>query len=711
MISEAEGELAEATLRASRNWHIPRIGDDAALTREVFQRVAPGQMIPKELEATIRKEYWKPQRFGPYPPATKTSELELVVFRDLEKYDLRMGYHRPKGFSPPANSAETAALMLQPSDREGLNFFPLGPAPERVPWSRVQPGSARRGPVEDMLRTLSDVDFLEYCILRIAQQLGSVEKDGKLQPKPRPSVLVHVDIDIPNDHEDFYKSLDVQLQQQGKQPEYIEAQGLLGILAFFVDLGVRTSVPARRKALHEEMLQTDPHRRAKHLSRYVEDEIMARMSRCGISPISDKDRNLIASSGLKGALRGATDHDATHLLLVTVKNARTTGDYHLAMRLYREDGKEVWTDEGDRVLDTAGVGSQYHVASGRPALVYLKEKAFGNFVGQESPPVMPGIKNRAVNERFSHLVYLESPVDSPVIQYRTLFQKDVFKTPRDQFESLRLIETAGDVPQEHILRYVACRIAESTLPPAGRVLQANGQAAVVTLGQKHGLKAGDRLRVVRVRPAPTSLTEPGAVSGRYYGLFAQGDYFLPTQLTVTEAAERQATVTVSPTGLEHEYAENVALRENDLVLAKASGTRIVAIEAPILVQPIPLVITRLGLNTKPLVRQKFEMNAKQTGTQVTELLQSALKNLGVPVVVAQAQDGRRKGSNGSREATHRVYGSITLSPKINVEARSSAQPVYRMELKVSPIGSNEVIEQFEFDLKDFVAPSRGESGR
>ena len=694
VISEGEGELAKLALRACRNWHIPRMIDDATLTRNVIQQVDRGEPIPQALEATIRNEFWKPQRFVPVSYEAKSNELELIVFRDLETYDFRLGY-------------------CLGTDKDGLEFYPLGTKLERVTWSDIQPGSARKAPALDILRTIGDVDFLEYCVLRISQKLGSVEKNGALLPSARPSVFVHVDLDIPDDHIKFYQSLDRQLQDQGRPLEQFEARGALGIMAFLIDLGVRTSVPARRKALRQEMLQTDPHLRVRHLSRYVEDEIKARLSQCGIAPISKKDRDLLASSEIQDVLKATSFHDATHLLAVTVKNARGSGDYHLSMRLYREDGKEVWTDEGDRILNTDGIGNQYHVVSGHPAIVYLKPDAFSEFHGVESPPVIPGIKKRSIAEKFSHLVFLESQPDSPVVQHRTLFQTNTFNTPREQIESIRPIKTIEDVPQEHILRYVTTRIAHAVLPAAGLVKQINSQAAIASIGKRDGVNSGDRLRVIRTRRAPRSLAEVGSPRDRSYGLFAYGDSYLPTELTVIQAADHQCTLAVSSTGLETEWPENVSLQENDLVLVRANSTRAVYVESPVIVPPSPHVTSRLRLNTNPLVRQKYELNAKQTAAQVSELIESALGNLQVPVISTPARPASRSRFSRKREAavtdsqaTHRVYGTITLSPKINVAARAAARPHYRLELKVSSVKSNEIIEQFDFDLKDFVRPSK-----
>jgi len=278
-----------------------------------------------------------------------------------------------------------------------------------------------------------------------------------------------------------------------------------------------------------------------------------------------------------------------------------------------------------------------------------------------------------------------------------------------------LIKTVDDVPQEHILRYITNRIAQAVLPNAGLVKQTNDLAAIASLGKRAGVHAGDRLRVIRTKRAPRSLTEVGSPGDRNYGLFAYGDSYLPTELTVTQAADDQCTLTVSSTGIEKEWPQNVSLQENDLVLVRAKGTRVVSVETPVTVPPSPRITSRLRLNTNRLVLQKYELNAQQTASQVSELIGSALKNLHVPMVAPAAKPTSRKRftrNTRKREntvpdngATHRVYGTITLSPKINVKARAAARPHYRLEIKVSPVNSNEIIEQFDFDLKDFVSPS------
>lgn len=696
VVNKAEGELAEATLGASRNLHIPRIPDDIQLTRDVFQRVAAGESIPPDLVARIRKSVWAPQQFVDIDP---NDEPDLVVFRDLTTHEIRLGYLVPE---PGASKAW---------DVNGINYRRVGAAKsEKIYWKQMQPGSARHGRAEDLLPVLSDVDFLDYTLLRVAQKLGSGNK-----PAARPKILVHVDIDIPNDHKEFYDKLDKQIEDQGRTPESIEASGALGILAFLIDLGVRTSAPARRLALREEMLRSDPHRRSRHLSRFVEDEVLARLSSLGVSAVSKKDVDKFNSLELPDVLHGATLHDATHLLMVTVKDARGSGDYHLSVRLYHEGGREVWANAGDRILDTGGVGRQFHVATGQLAILAVKENSFEQFIGQETPPVMPGVKARSKAERFSHLVYLESPRDSAVVRYRPLFDPNLHEALKEKIESIRTVSTVADVPQDHVLRYVAIRLAEALHPAAGRVLKTGDRAGVVGIGRQQGVAPGDRLRVLRLRSPVTSLGESDGDENWSYGLFAGGQSVLPTEIAAVEVDDRQSTVTFSSTGFEDVWKENAPLQPGDLVLGKVSGTRVVQIETPVLVPPIPQIITRLGINKNPLTKQKFEADAHQTATQIAELIGSALTRIRIPVVhrtqIPQTRNRRNAdpSPSGGLQPTHRVFGSITLSPKINVEARSNARPVYRLEIKISPIGSDEITEQFDFDLKDFVMPSRAGS--
>ncbi|WP_339749015.1 GYF domain-containing protein [uncultured Rubinisphaera sp.] len=682
VVKIAEGSQAEDVIGACRNWHIPRVSDDPSFVRDVSKRVSPGDALPVELEKKITSEYWKRNNFVPFAPEISERELELVTYRDLESYDMRFG-------------------VFLDADPKGLTYFSNGKDPQTISWSDVQAGSARRGPVDDVMRNLTSVDFLEYCLLRVAQKLGT-PTNHSTQAEIRPRVLVRVEIDVPDDHLRHYEKIDQQLEQQGQPLSSFQAEGLPAILLMGFMEANRASIPGRRLQLRQQMLETDPHKKVRHLSRYVEDEVLARLSSLNLLAITQQDQNLLASmASLEQTLEMASVNDATHLLRVIVKNSRATGDYHLSVRLYREDGGEVWVDEGDRVITSEGIASQYHVSSGNMGLIYLNEESYETFQGTETPKLVEELKNRSSQEKYSHLVYVESRPDAETVEHRTLFSNAVHSTAAEDVKSIKLIESLNDVPTEDLLRFIACRVAENALPSAGRVIEANEKAAIVGLGKQQRVAAGDRLRVMRMQSGPRSLGEINPVADRTAGLLTSGEYLLPTELVVTQVASRQATVSISPTGLDDVWPGNLALRVNDLVIMKNQQNPVVAIEQLSIAPLDPRLRALLGRNARTL--QRFEQYTQETGTELTERIQSAVEVLNIPVIATGLP--RSRTSVTSEQASHKVYGSITLSKNMNTKSVNPI-PIYRVELKISPANSTQILEQFDFEINDIVRPSR-----
>ncbi|MCA8989462.1 MAG: hypothetical protein KDA78_17560, partial [Planctomycetaceae bacterium] len=690
LTQSAEWASAEDVRGACRNWHIPRIPDDPAYTRNLASSVKPGEVIPDQYVKFIKDEIWGHHQYAPFAPEMPEQELQLVTFRELKSYDMKLG-------------------LYVDADAEGLSYFTLQEDPVRVAWNEIQPGSARRGDVQDVLRNMTSVDFLEYCLLRVAQKLGTVEDELS---HIRPRLLVKVDLEIPDDHLRFYEKIDQQLEAQGRTPEVEYASGTLGVLAYFFNSVNRASIPGRRLQLRREMLATDPHRRVRHLSRYVEDEVLARLSQLNIQSITEKDRELLASISsdeLDQSLELASSNDATHLLRVIVKDSKNSGDYHLSVRLYREDGKGIWTDEGDRVMTTPGVASQYHTASGHLGLVYLKKDTFEEFTGTENPVLIEELKHRSAKERYSHLVYVESSPEAVRdhllndLEHRTLFSHKVHTSPVNNIESVQFIESIDDVPTEFMLRYLSCQIVEELLPHAGTVVETNGKSATVRLGKNLNVNPGDLLRVMRMVSQPDSLSGADFKNDRSAGLMSSGEYLLPTGLVVSKVDSREATVAVSPTNFEDVWPDNVALKKDDLVITKISDTPIVSIEQ-FRINPIGPNVKRWFRTKNSLHMKEYETRTINTGKDLMNRIQSSLASLNIPIISSKNNSSQRSSEN-KNEATHRIHGSIGISESTNVTS-GKLLPIYSIEVIITSNKTNEVLKQFHFEIDDIFNPSR-----
>lgn len=673
-IAETEGDLAKLAVKAARKQHIPRFRNNPGLIRNVVAATEPGGQIDAQFSKRISDEFWKVSQYVPDDVNGSTRGVEFAMYRDAETFDRRLGF-------------------CVEADRDGMEFFDLERGAARVAWNDVIPGTARRGRAEHLMNVGSEVDFLDYCVLEIARSLGQDNASNGQSLGPVPTVLVHTNIDIPEDHLRFYESLDQQLLYEQQRPRETSGSGLLGILGVLMVESYHATNPMRRKSLRKEMLETDPYKRERALAVYLEDEVLARLSDIGVSALSDTDARLIEDDHLNGLLHGAALHDATHLASVTLKPAKERGDYHLSVRLFREDGRPLWAAEGDRArtIGSGRLATQYHIATGQPAVLRVARDHRPEFMGEEIPAVVPGIRTeRLAAEPADHLVYLLG-IDDESVRYRTLFSGITQQIPVDLLESHTIVQPRTEIPETLALRHAVRRIATRVIPAAGQVLEFNGESAVVGLGRRDGVAVGDQLRVIRRKVEAISASQ---TSGRDYGLFAAGETPLPTELVVTRVDDDRAFVSISETGFENQWSENVALKPTDLVATANCDLGGVVVEDLELIDPVPRVAYHVNKNR--VKSKKYADETIAAGKEVTEIIRNAFRKLQVPAV--------KPGDRTSRDAppgakiTHRVTGTVTVSPDIPIVNYALGPRVTRVTLDVKEIGGAKTLDEFEFDL-------------
>lgn len=667
--NKATGEAATDTIAASRGWDIPRIQDDRALTREIYNGVDVGDTLPPALASRVR-EYWRPYRFVPADPDAAPNSLTYVSFRDAVTFENVVGF-------------------LSKADGDGIEYYTIGKEKKRIPYSRIHPGSARRGNAEDVLDTLSDMDFLDYCLLKVAQKLGTPGSSENPDSGYR-RVGVRVEVDIPTVKKAFGSVTDKALNSL-IHPDH-------PFVTFFALMGKKHNFDRVMKSSQQE------------LALYVRDEILSKLTAMDI-PVFEDNGSWNPLDPFDVVINQLQLANATHAVSVKLKDATRGGQFHLSVRLHDATGTIIWAGDGERDKERL-LGSvphanyQYHVNSGTTSLIYLKKEHAEGFVGQEEPPVVEPLKVRSSKERYSHLVYLESPPDAPVLTYRTLFSKDTHTVEQEHVEKIAAVTDIKQVPIEHLMRYLVSQIASRSLPPAGRVLDINHEAnhAVISLGRRHGIDSGDRIRILRVSKKIESLYDKGS-----YGLHVPGgEALLPTNVVVSEAGDDYSRVVFADSGFEDVWPENVPIEMGDLVVGRVDGSQVLAVVSPLLVPPAPNIITMVGLN-KPIVQQKFTADGRATSIRFAQLLQSGLTRVNVPVVETKytaARFNRAPEPIIPPEASHRVYGTITLSSKMKTNVGSFARPIYRYDLKIGPTDSKEVLGVFEFDMDDLLRPTR-----
>lgn len=704
---KAAGKQAADAVGVARNVGIPRVDKDHSLARKLYNEAEVDLRVPQPIEADVRR-YYRPYRFVMAEP---DANPKFVAYHDYELNRMRIGLFR--GFEPDA-----------------LVFHSVGKQPERVTKNRIQPGSLRVATADRIHATLTDRDFLEFCILNVAQKLGSVrlkkdaqkaEEEVLLTPDdPLPddfesflsgyvNLSVHAEVDIPREELRLYRQLDRNLAEHTGD----KVERFIRRAAGFDEI-VRSPIviPITRERERLFGKTFDPQLLA--AVSYLEDEVYEKLSEVGIPTIDNEPLDSEIDLDLNAdPFRVAKQKNATHLLVVELKRPSADGQYHLSVRLSRVADRQIlWSGEGDRVISTELVGQQYHMSSGQLSVIHLESDTFDDFYGREVSPVIGPVGVAPGNAKYTYLVYKET-VDpgSPFFEYRTAFGKIVNSSPVELITQTEPAVDPRQIPSHLVLRYATCRMASRMLPAAGRVYDIDGARARVGIGSREGVKSEDRLVVLRVdrelrksyqelpsRSAGETSTAGGPTIDERS--LTEARSLIPQEVVVTKAFDTYSEVYVAPTGAEEWDPEHAMLQVYDMVVQKTPKTVVLGVVEPRLIPPSPEISRKLGLDRSPVARARAEQNAKSTRDRLADIMRSGLRNLKVPIVIGANQTELR-----SRGCTHLVVGEITISE--NTRAISSlSRPLYRVRLALHSASGNRELESFEFDMRDDLRPSR-----
>ena len=675
-----EGDDVPIVARIAARSGKPSIPDNKELARRLAMEYKVGEAISPEDERTIRNQHWKPRKFT---PAFRGQDVEFVAFRERDSRESRVAF-----YVPPERGEH-------PRTTDGVEIFAFDGRSETIPFARIEPGTLRRGTAKRLFETFGDIDFLDYCILKVAQELGPTLPDNSKPTYVR--VGVDVSVRIPLLNQALGASIESQLREFGA--ERSRRDGIGNLILFLGSFWAR-------KLNFDHFLHANLH----EVAQKVEDEVGARLTALGI-PVVIQPKLPLDPNELD-VFRWLLGENATHFVSIAVEDSRGAGQCRLVVSLRDVCGNIVWTDNANLNLRTQqyelpGHSQQFHIHSGRLAMAQAIVSGGGGFDGTEDPPVVRRLNRNAQNR---HLIYVEDDQSSETLQYRTLFSRELRNIKRADVQ-VKYVELADDVPDDLMFRYVVCRIAGAILPPAGRVIGLpNGETATCSIGKRHGLRVGDKLRVIRIKSGPSS---PASIPGspRGYGLVLSGtEAILPTMVAVTEIGDYHSVVHFSQTGFEDIWPENAPIKLGDLLVVNSEFDRQLSVIPMKVVNPTQQLFVRLELG-KPAVAQRYTSYAEQTATQFSETVINGLQTLKVPTIetlqrAMNSPSSKQKNSDRAIGPTHVLQGTITLSPTMLHDKKTGpgSAPLYRIDLKVTPQNSTEIVDGFDFDFGDHLVP-------
>ena len=575
VVVKSADRTAARAMQFARKRHIPRIGNDRDLARILYHQCNEGDIVEKKLADEIRK-YWKPQSYAPCKPSETPT---FVSFKDLNaQHSRRIGF-----------------LLDTDAATNSLFYWPVGAEKQTVERAMVQPGSDRVGSGADILKIVSGADFLDYCVLNIAQKLGTENDPGHRH------VAVKINLDV--------REEEIQLSKQADDRRFdrwFEAMARLTGREWQGDLRKEAA-----RFMREAQLR-------------VEEELNHKLTKMGLSVLEREHlRDAQAERELAGDRNqddlGFEDRDfgnlavATHQVVADLAPPTDPSqEFTIGVRLVDLDtGQRIWSEMGFRPGKAKETTTQYLLQSGKLALVTLKAGAeaetFHNL--EDARVILPW---KTPSKFSKHLVHVEGKDDNSTLLYRPLFDKKTYEFRRELIESIEYPPdpTAVVRSQPEHFRCIVWRIAKALLPPAARV-RLEGSKYVVEMGRAAGVNEQSRFRVVRTG---------GSSSPQ----------LLPIELAVADPHDTDCDVEIVKTRLTSLWPEAASLQSGDVAVLDQTTLSSIVVEAPRIVPPSPKVqreIPRFAQRQNGLALMTL-----QAAQRLQNRLEVAFRHLGIDVV-------------------------------------------------------------------------------
>lgn len=671
VLAKLEGEEAARAAEVAWEARISIIADDQALARKIFGKLNQGQSLDKpELEVLSRK--WREYRVFP-------KDATLVVFNDLQEERTRLGYRGP---ARAFGGASDELWFRDVRDKEPKPFHA----------ENVQDGTLREGISDEVLLRIVGLDFLDYCLYRIANALSTEQRQAM-------NIYVVGDMTEIARPENRYDMLKL-------SPHFSPRPDQL-----------RMRSEADRLTRESERLAA---------------ELRARLVDMGLPVVEwskefafgayDTDfRRPAFKLAMENTLLGVS-----HVLMFRVRTPHKRGMYELSLRLVDlRNGRPLWQGQADRLDPSEAnafelVNSQYLLHTGQVKLLELNSEVA---IVDEStrawahggvPLLVPPIRLKAEEDNELHRRRLaqqkeralpfEHKIHGPAIMrgqqlrlgyliekdgasyfYRDLFSKTGRALPAEALASEPLlVEYDRAVPSAHQMRYFVWRLVKFILPVAGQVekvvIKDGRQQVTSTLCHADGIKGGEKLVAIRMSDG----------SGA-----AASETVLPQELTVRSVTDKDSVANVEPVeGVDPKTVPAVQL--GDLVHVRRSRKIVVAVLPP-----------RVDMNTAPTATapageaKNLTNFTTRVGKTLCDKLDSAMGKLGVEILeraeldaLVKEQQNENFDTNEARlpligrvrGATHVVLTEI--SPGYNNEAN--------VQVRVVDVETSKKNVQFDF---------------
>lgn len=635
--ARATDQLADEAARLLVRRGIPRIAADPLLARQLYLDSADRDTLSDAQRKTL-DSHLQHRKF--LPPLFR-DEPRWVVYRDAEGRRQRTG-------------------LLTAIDAESLSLATPAGSVERVLASQVAPGTIRLSGPAEVATSLIDATFWEFVALNVALALQSPDHPATFQ---QVAVLSQVEL-RPGQRTAGGDRTNRARQRAWKllTRQLGDGAGLSPGIGLTVDLD--RAVTQRLQALSIPV---------------CDEEQFARL-------VPDRPERFLANE-LAGRLH------ATHVLSISIDAEAAVPSVAVEL-LDLLSGRELWRANSRDLATDPQELRQYHPVSGRLALIEPAEAAFdvAQFWEPEHVLAPPNWQRRR-----DQLVRIEAGLNGASLRIHPLFALGARDIPADSLKRQREPTNLDSVPADLQLRYVLDHLLALTLPPAAPLRIVPGGNPVAELGSRHGVRPGDRLRILQASSA--------------------GEEWLPGELQVSEVRETECVVELPRTGLEAWWPALPALVPETYAVLRPSRPAALGLVSLFYVNPdekFPVVRKISQLKDRMLQKECFAQADKQTMEDAALLagkLARACEQLRVPCLTVEEQQviGVRPNVDMRAQAlyqecvdlgTTHVLGGYLWPYDAAVSARGVQMLKYRCKLaiKLSPDVAGTPAEATELDL-------------
>jgi hypothetical protein len=512
LMAKADLKQTKRVKDLARDLSIPIVLKNDSSFEASCLNLAKGDSFPGDA-VKVLKEHWKVRQYVPVAP---NDDLPMILFRDLETNQDRIGYY----LGPQNGSFQLVSLTGKR---------------ELVARDRIESGSSRIGSRDELL-VEPEANVIDVAALEIAKHLGTDKNTPSHQ-------LVTISVEVDELEEALKLS---------KQLDQTYNDSLLDLLS---RLNGQTYVPDQRK------------QGARILRSYqmvLHDQLSQRLVDLGV-PVGNRedlsairDERKLSQSEDFDRRRFTPMTSASHMITASVGKPESGGKFRVSIRLNEINSARTLLEfDTDIGRPAQRFPTDYFIQSGAPTLLVDRSAS-----GRTSRETAQSIKLPELEQ---------STTDSRLVVFAKLKDQnriyDLFSNNGQNIDNSRfsgkLISDPESLPNHQKFRWLTWELARTALPKAGRVRSLENDRIEINLGSNHGVNPGAVFRVMRQD------------SSGYHG----STQILPMELKADTVLPDSTTAVVQHDGLQQLWPElNVDL--DDIVLLKGLSNHVIKVESP-----------------------------------------------------------------------------------------------------------------------------------